>query len=111
MPATLVLGDVPCLSSRARFFLAGGVRDESSVDGVADAALQRPQRVLLALILGEFAQVVVAAGGVMRPLGHGGDVDGVIEHSVAAAVDAVTCARSAGRLTGCGAVVAGVVIR
>src|SRR5206468_2199269 len=49
----------PRLPSRAH--LRGGVGDESFVERVADAPLQRAQRVLLRFAFGEFAVVIGAA--------------------------------------------------
>jgi hypothetical protein len=81
---------------------------ELAPEGVADATLQGAQRLLLRLPLGDLALVVVgpARRGV-ADLGDCGQVEGVVVLAVAARVEPVARAGSAGGVDGGGAVVAG----
>ena len=64
---------------------AAGVGDEMSPDDVAEAALQCPDGFAWGLALGELAFVVAATRAVVvADLDDRGDVDGVVESSVAA---------------------------
>jgi hypothetical protein len=78
---------------------------ELAPDGVADAALQGAQRLLVRLPLGDLALVVGPAGRVVADLGDGGQVEGMVELVVAARVESVASAGSAGGFDGGGAVV------
>jgi hypothetical protein len=98
------------LPSRTRFGSATRVGDEPLVDGVADAPLERPHRVLVGLAFGAFAVVVGAAGGVVGELGDRRDVDRVVDLTVAFEVEPIMRVRSLRRGDGRGCVVAGVVI-
>ena len=96
------------MPSRARWSVAA-VDEELPVDGVADPSLEGPHRFFAAVAFGLHAQVVRAAGGVVAHLGHGDDVDGVVELAVAARVEPVANDRSARGFDRGGGVVAGVV--
>lgn len=97
------------MSSRARYlFTAFGVDQQLAVDGVADVALQRTDRFLLRLSLGDLALEV---GASVRPrladLADGGHVDGVVELPVAASRHPVHDAAARRELDRCRAVVGG----
>ena len=63
---------------------AVGVEKELAVDSVADSTLQSAQRFLVGLAILELAFVADAAAGLVGDLGHGDEVNGVVEVSVAA---------------------------
>jgi hypothetical protein len=63
----------------------GGVGDEVSVDGVGDLALERPQRFLLGLALGDASVEVDAAFAVrLAELADRREVQRVVDVAVAA---------------------------
>lgn len=64
-------------------WLMGGVRDQVVEHDVGDLALQGPAGLALGLVLLELAQVVIASRTAVGDLGHGDDVDGVVELAVA----------------------------
>jgi hypothetical protein len=84
-PATLDDRDVPeCPPGPALSLGAVGVDEELAVDRVADVALERADRVLLGLALGQLALEVRAALGVaLADLADGGQLQGVVQPSVA----------------------------
>jgi hypothetical protein len=81
------------LPSRALFSqpaVACGVFDHAGVEGVANAALEASEGLLVALALGHLAVVVGAALAVPVPdLGDRGHVDGVVEMAAAASGEPV----------------------
>jgi hypothetical protein len=83
-----------------------GVGNEAAVDHVGELPLERPQRFLLALALGELAAEEDLTGGGVADLGDRGDVDGGVELAVAAPVEAVPLDVARGRFDGGGAGVA-----
>ncbi len=94
----------PRLPSRAR--VRSGVGDESRVERVADATLQRPDRFFLRLAFGEFALVVAVAGRMgMADLGDRGHVDRVVQLPVPSPRQSVGEPPTRGHLDRCGAVV------
>jgi hypothetical protein len=111
-PATLDDRDVPeCPPGPALSLGAVGVDEELAVDRVADVALERADRVLLGLALGQLALEVCAALGVaLADLADGGQVQGVVQPSVAPLGDTVDDPATGGRLDRGGAVVGRVVI-
>src|SRR6266496_3657803 len=99
----------PCLPSRARH--RGSVEDELTVDGVADAPLERAHGFLLGLALGDLAFEERAAWGVREAdLGDRGDVDGVVQLSVASPGEPMGDAPTRRHLDGGGARVGGEMI-
>jgi hypothetical protein len=86
---------------------APGVGLEAGEDGIADLPLQRAQRFLACLALGQFLLVVGAALAVpVADLGDRDHMDGVVEAAVAAPGQPVDLARARGYLDRRGAVVA-----
>ena len=80
-----------------------------AVEGVADAPLEGSQRLLGRLAFGDLAVEEGAALAVaVADLGDGGDVDGVVELTVASPGDPVDLARPRGHLDRSGARVRGV---
>jgi hypothetical protein len=67
----------------------GDVGDETAVDGVGDAAFEAAECFSAGFSFVLFALVVVAAGVVGSGLGDGDDVEGSVESSIAAAVEAM----------------------
>ena len=68
---------------------SSGVGDEGAVDDVGDLSLQRPDCFFGTLALGSFAVVVLAALTGVAELGDHGDVDRIVELTVAARVEPV----------------------
>jgi hypothetical protein len=82
----------------SRTLLGGGVRDESLVERVADAPLERTECFLLCLSLREFAVVVAASRRVrVTDLGDRSHVDRMVQLAIAAPRQAMhvvfTCSR------------------
>ena len=80
---------------------------ELAPDGVADPTLESAQHLLFRLPLGDLALVVGAAGCVVADLGDRGQVERVVQLAVAARVEPVAFAGTAGGFDGGGAVVGG----
>jgi len=88
-----------------------GVDDQLSVDGVADLALQRPQRFLLRLALVDLAIEVGATCRMgLAELTDRGHVEGMVQLAVAALRQPVNGATTGGELDRGRAVVGGVAI-
>src|SRR6185369_5461157 len=84
---------------------------EAGEDGVADLALEGPQRLFAGFPLGRFLVVAGAALAVLVPeLGYRGHVDGVADTPVAAQRQAVDLPVSGGHFDRRGAVIGGEVI-
>jgi hypothetical protein len=78
------------LPSRALLAGLAGIGLEAGEDGVADLALEGPQRLFAGLSPGDFLVVAGAALAVLVPeLGYRGHVDGVVDTPVAAQRQAV----------------------
>ena len=64
----------------------GGIGDEAPLDDVAEPSFQCTDGGSRGVAFGELAVIEPAAGAVTLPqLGHGGDVDGVVDGAVPAA--------------------------
>src|SRR5680860_1500753 len=83
---------------------------ELAVDDLRELPLQAAERLIWRLDLGDLAGMVSLRAFVVVELGTGGQMQGVVQGSVAAAVEAVTAHVAAGRLDGRGAGVAAVVV-
>ena len=83
------------------------VVDEVSVDDVGESAFEAAQRFEMGLALVALASVVVLTGPGHPVLHDGGDVQGVVEPPVPAAVEPVAVVVPAGDVDRCGAGVAG----
>ena len=88
----------------------GMVVAEVAVDDFGELALEAAQGFGGGLVLGLFALVVGAAGSGVHGLDAGGQVQGVVEGSVAGAGESVAALVAAGDLDRGGAGVAGVVV-
>jgi hypothetical protein len=88
-----------------RSLAVGEVDLELAPDGVADPALQRPERFFLGLPLRDLALVVDAAGCVVTDLGDRDEMHRMVQLAVAARVEPVPCAGSTRCLNRRGAVV------
>jgi hypothetical protein len=84
---------------------------EPGEDGVADLALEGPERIFVRLSVGRFLVVVGAALAVLVPqLGDRGHVDRMVDAPVAAQGQPVDLPVSRGHFDRCGAVIGGEVI-
>jgi hypothetical protein len=75
-----------------------GVGNQLSIDGVGDPSFETPQRFQGLLALGSLAPVVGPAVGVDAELGDGGDVDDVVDASVAGPGEPVPVLLTGGRV-------------
>jgi hypothetical protein len=99
------------LPSRALRAGLPGIGPEAGEDGIADLALEGPQRLFMGLSLGHFLVVVGAALAVLVPeLGYRGHVDRMVDTPVAAQRQAVDLPVPGGHFDRRGAVIGGEVI-